>query len=58
MKIIHHFYRELKGKGADILAALKGKEPHLSLYVMSHYATTNCTLFLLSNTHLHAKFKD
>jgi hypothetical protein len=61
IKIIHHFYRELRGRGGEGKGK-EGREDQLSLslsvYVMSHYATSTCTLFLLSNSHLHARFKD
>jgi hypothetical protein len=57
MKILNHFYRELKGKG-DIVSKLKTKEGHLGVYVRSHFVTSNYTLFWLSSSNFHAKFYD
>ena len=57
MKIINHFYRELKGKG-DAASRLKAKEGQLGVYVRSHFVTSNYTLFWLSNSNFHAKFYD
>lgn len=58
IKILSHFYRELKGRAADSLGGLKGREGPLGAYVTAHFSTSHYTLFWLSNSHFHAKFKD
>lgn len=59
MKIINHFYRELKTKRGDGLKILqKGKESQLNIYVTAHFNTSSYSLFWLGGNNFHAKFKD
>jgi hypothetical protein len=58
MKIITHFYRELKARNAEVLGSLRGREGQLSTYVVAHFSTSHYALFWLSTAAFHAKFKD
>lgn len=59
MKIINHFYKQLKTKSPEVFKHLqKAKESQPNTYIVAHFNTNNSSLFWLSNHTFHAKFKD
>jgi len=64
MKIITHFFKEMKNKeeGKDEprnpLSKLREDNLPSSVYVIAYYITNHYTMFWLSNSTFHTKFKD